>query len=153
MINNIEDNENNVFYENSGSSGSSGSIYRTNILKSISSVYIDNEIHYKLHSIATITIHSRPYFKVFRRYNSPNNIVIEDNIGDFHFHKDSTSIRISINNIMCLSETQYNYMHVTDANTIIMGEKIDIIDEIDDIIDMTWDEIHKKYNNIFANIE
>jgi hypothetical protein len=117
-------------------------------LAEISKMVIDGNIVNKLDSIATIFINSKFYFNVFRRYNSPYNIVIEDHNLDFHFHQDHT-VRTSLKNILCLPDNVASNIYTWTATSYKHNGPVPCMDK--DMADMRWSEIQAKYHAISVN--
>jgi hypothetical protein len=106
-------------------------------ISKMSQMIVGGQVMYKFDHIAVIYIDGRHYFNVYRRYNSPYNIMIEDYNLDVHLHQDYT-LRTSLKNILCLSDTTNMYMLCADSfkhNGPI----------ITDILDMRWSEIQTQY--------
>jgi hypothetical protein len=126
----------------------SASQIRNERLAQISQMVINGEITHKLDHIATISINSRFYFNVFRRYNSPYNIVIEDRNMDFYFHQDHT-VRKSLQTVLCLTEYDAGYMYTWNATSFKHNGPIPSLDK--DIADMRWSEIQGRYHAVSVN--
>lgn len=123
---------------------------RNERLADISKMIIDGNIVHKLDNIATIFINNKFYFNVFRRYNSPYNIVIEDYNLDIYLHQDYT-VRTSLKNILCLPEYEASNIYTWAATSYKHNGPIPISDK--DIVDMRWSEIHGLYQAINVNFE
>jgi hypothetical protein len=108
---------------------------------------MSGEVIHKLDHIATIYINNRYYFNVFRRYNSPYNIVVEDNNDDIHLHQDYT-VRTSLKTILCLSDSLANNIYTVNATSIKHNGDVPIGR---DILDMRWTDIHTQYVAITVN--
>lgn len=121
---------------------------RNERLAEISKMVINGEITYKLDQIATIYINDRHYFNVFRRYNSPYNIVIEDNNTDIYFHQDRT-VRTSLKNILCLPDCESSNMYTWNA--ISYQHNGPVPNMSIDIADMRWTEIQAQYQAVNVN--
>ncbi len=121
---------------------------RNERLAHISQMVIDGHIVHKLDQIATIHINNRYYFTVFRRYNSPYNIVIEDYNGDIYLHKDQT-VRSSLKTIMCMPDHDISNMYTWNATSYKYNGPPPCTDK--DIADMYWSEIQGLYHAVSVN--
>jgi hypothetical protein len=117
-------------------------------LVDLSKMVIDGTITYKIDHIATVHINGRHYFNVFRRYNSPYNIVIEDNNSDIYLHQDYT-IRKSLQTVLCLPEWDAANIYTWNATSYKHNGPIPSISH--DIADMRWTEVHTQYYAINVN--
>lgn len=102
----------------------------------------------KLDTIATIHINNRFYFNVYRRYNSPYEIVIEDYNMDIYLHRDYT-IRKSLQTVLCLTDYDASLLYTLNATSLKHNSPIPSSDW--DIADLQWSEIHAKYQGIIVN--
>jgi hypothetical protein len=118
---------------------------RNERLTRLSQMIINDQLTSKLDSIATIYINGRFYFNVFRRYNSPYNIVIEDINGDIYLHQDHT-IRTSLKTVLCLNDYDSGNMYTTNALSFKHNGPVPSMDV--DIADMRWSEVQGKYNAV-----
>jgi hypothetical protein len=121
---------------------------RNERLIALSQMVIDGHITHKFDNIATIYINSRFYFSVFRRYNSPYNIVIEDYNGDIYLHQDHT-IRTSLKSVLCLPDFESGKIYTLNATSYKHNGPVPCTDI--DIADMRWSEIHGQYHAITVN--
>lgn len=121
---------------------------RNERLNQLSQMVVDGQVVHKLDLIATIYINSRQYFTVFRRYNSPYNIVIEDANLDIYLHQDYT-VRKSLKTVLVLPDYEASNIYTWNATSYKHNGPIPSIDK--DIADMTWTEIHAKYHAISVN--
>jgi hypothetical protein len=121
---------------------------RNESLVDISKMVIDGNIVHKLDNIAIIFINNKFYFNVFRRYNSPYNIVIEDYNSDIYLHQDYT-VRTSLKNILCLTEYDASNIYTWTATSYKHNGPISITNK--DIVDMRWSDIHRHYQAINVN--
>jgi hypothetical protein len=121
---------------------------RNERLAQLSQMVIDGHIVHKLDQIATIHINNRYYFTVFRRYNSPYNIVIEDYNGDIYLHKDQM-VRSSLKTIMCMSDHEISNMYTWNATSYKYNGPPPSTDK--DIADMRWSEIQGLYHEVSVN--
>jgi hypothetical protein len=121
---------------------------RNERLAELSKMIIDGHIVHKLDSIATIFINGKFYFNVFRRYNSPYNIVIEDHNLDLHYHQDHT-IRTSLKTILCLPDYEASNIYTWNVTSYKHNGPVPSLDR--DIADMRWSEVQAKYNAISVN--
>jgi hypothetical protein len=123
-------------------------LHRNERLFELSKMVIDGHIIQKLDHIATIFINNRMYFNVFRRYNSPYNIIIEDYNYDLYFNQDCT-VRASLQNILCLSNKEASNLYKCNATSYVHNGPAPSTDK--DIADMVWTEIHTAYQSISVN--
>lgn len=114
----------------------------------LSQMIIDGNITHKLDSIATIYINGRFYFNVFRRYNSPYNILIEDYNNDIYLHQDHT-IRTSLKTVLCLTDDAAGNIYTWTATSYKHNGPVPCTDK--DIADMRWSEINSQYQAISVN--
>jgi hypothetical protein len=114
----------------------------------LSQMVIDGHITHKLDNIATIYINNRFYFSVFRRYNSPYNIVVEDYNGDIYLHQDHT-IRTSLKSVLCLPDFEGENIYTLNATSYKHNGPVPCTDR--DLADMRWSEIQGQYNAITVN--
>lgn len=114
----------------------------------LSQMVIDGHITHKLDNIATIYINNRFYFSVFRRYNSPYNIVVEDYNGDIYLHQDHT-IRTSLKSVLCLPDFESGNIYTLNATSYKHNGPVPCTDR--DLADMRWSEIHGQYHAITVN--
>lgn len=115
--------------------------------QSISEFVLPNgAITRKLDVLGSVRIYGQYYFNVFRRYNSPYEIVVEDFAGDFHFHKDYT-VRESLQKILCLSDEQMKGLHTIDA--VSFKHKAVISEEV---TNMRWTEIEHRWYALDMNL-
>lgn len=121
---------------------------RNERLNQLSQMIINGEIIHKLDYIATININGRHYFNVFRRYNSPYNIVIEDNNSDIYLHQDYT-IRKSLQTILCLSDYDASNIYTWNATSFKHNGPVPSVNK--DIADMRWSDIHEKFQALSVN--
>jgi hypothetical protein len=121
---------------------------RNERLAQLSQMVINGHIFHKLDNIATIFINTRFYFNVFRRYNSPYNIVLEDYNGDIHLHQDHT-VRTSLKTVLCLPDFEASNIYTSNATSYKHNGPVLNMDK--DIADMRWSEIHTQYHAINVN--
>lgn len=121
---------------------------RNQALASLSELSINGQIIQKLDFIGHIYIYGQPYFNIFRRYNNVYEFIIEDYMGDFHFHKDYT-VSQSIQRILCLTESQILDAFIISANAINNQSSIE---DKQVVLSMRWSEIHRKWQGIFINM-
>ena len=112
---------------------------RIHTLDRLSEIIIDGTVTRKLDFLGTIFIHGRHYFNVFRRYNNVYEIVFEDSLGDFHFHRDYT-VRESVQRIMCYTDEAIRELYADDA--VAFKNQAPIIEQV---VDMRWTEIQARY--------
>jgi hypothetical protein len=123
---------------------------RNQRLAELAAMVVNGEQTYKLDHIATIHIDGRHYFTVFRRYNSPYNIVVEDYNADFYLFQNERA-RQTIANILCLSEgeehqlttkTAFSFKHNGEAPLGASGE----------MLDMSWLEVQAQFEALNVNL-
>lgn len=124
--------------------------YNNNELIELSKMVIGNEITYKLDKIATIYINGRYYFDIFRRYNSPYNIMIVDENDDVYLHQDHT-IRKSLKTVMCLPDSESDKMYTSSATSYKHGGPAPHM--FCDIADMRWTAVQDQYEAVIVNFE
>ena len=115
----------------------------------ISQMVIHGEITYKLNHIATIFVNGRNYFNIFRRYNSPYNIIIEDYNEDIYL-RENNSIRTLLQSVMCLSDHDTNEMYTINAFSYHNNGPIPSI--FPDILDSDCIDIHTRYQTISLSL-
>jgi hypothetical protein len=120
---------------------------RISKIQEYSSIVVNGEVTYKVDDIATVYINGVYYFKVYRRYNSPFDIMIEDYNGDFHFQKD-IPIRCSIQNILCLLDDDLCNMKTESVHSI--GHNAPIYDE--SFLYLTWGQVVDLYKAVHLNV-
>jgi hypothetical protein len=86
-------------------------------LSQLSEVTIQGLVISKYDLIATIYVHRRHYFNVYRRYNNSFEIILEDYTGDFHFHQNQTLFK-SLQSVLCLSDAQMSTAHIAHLISI-----------------------------------
>ena len=119
---------------------------RSNNFQAISQMVINGYITHKLDFLASITIYGTPYFNVFRRYNSPYEIVVEDLNADFHFFRNIT-VKQTIQNVLCLSDEQMHAFHVSNAISIKKYGCIDFD------ANMHWIQMQQLHQGVILNVE
>lgn len=127
---------------------------RNSKLMNLGQMILDGELAYKLDLIAKIKINDQPYFNVFRRYNSPYNILVEhEQTGDIYYGMNYT-MRQSILDIFCLSlYFPTEAMTATSAISYKHSAGIkDLCKSDNDILDMSWTEIQSEFEAIQVNI-
>jgi len=122
----------------------------SDLLTQVSEMAVNGSIIYKLDHIATIYIDNLFYFNVYRRYNSPYNIVIQDNNYDIHLHQDYT-VRTSLQNVLCLQDQQSNMFYTDYTYSFRYNGPIQNLSSLD-ILDMRWSEIHYNYQGVIINV-
>jgi hypothetical protein len=120
---------------------------RDHTLASISEVMMPNGyLTRKLDFLGIVRVYGRHYFNVWRRYNNVYEIVIEDFVGDFHFHKDYT-IRESIQKVLCLSDEQIRDVYTIEA--VSFKHRADVSE---DVTSMHWTEIEHRWYALDLNV-
>ncbi len=110
----------------------------------MSQMVVGGQVMYKFDHIAVIYIDGRHYFNVYRRYNSPYNIMIEDYNMDVHLHQDHT-MRTSLKTVLCLPDSTNMYMCCADSfkhNGPVLT----------DILDMRWTEIQAQFQAVNVHL-
>ncbi len=123
---------------------------KINELIELSKMIIGNEITHKLDKIATIYINGDYYFTVFRRYNSPYNIVIMDKNDDIYLHQDHT-IRKSLKAVMCLPDCESDKMYTSSVTSYKHSGPVPNM--FCDIADMRWTTVQDHYEGVIVNFE
>jgi hypothetical protein len=121
---------------------------RNERLADLSKMVINGTITQKLDHIASIYINNEFYFSVYRRYNSPYNIVIEDKNYDIYLHQDHT-IRTSLKTVLCLQDYQASNVYTWNATSYKHSGPIPSMDK--DIADMRWSEMQSNYHATVIN--
>ena len=121
---------------------------RNQNLINLSQMAMSGQVTYKLDQIASIYINGRAYFNVFRRYNSPYNIVIEDYNGDIYLHQD-LMIRESLKTILCLTDYASNNIYTLNATSFKHNGPVPSLAH--NMADMRWTEVHAKYQAVSVN--
>ena len=114
----------------------------------LSKIVINGTITHKIDHIATVNINGRHYFNVFRRYNSPYNIVIEDNYNDIYLHQDNT-IRESLQTVLCLPDWDAANIYTLTVTSYKHNGPIPAISH--DIADMHWTDVYSHFYAINVN--
>jgi hypothetical protein len=115
-------------------------------LQELATMTIDGEQVCKLDYIATIYINDYMYFTVYRRYNNPYEIIVEDYAGEHHFHKDLT-IKESIASILCLSDDEAEKMYIVSAVSFEYNMYI-----YDDTLKYTWVQMASTYSGVYLKL-
>jgi hypothetical protein len=127
---------------------------RNERLNELSQIVMDGVITSKLDHIATVFINGRYYFTVFRRYNSPYNIVIEDYNSDIYLHQDYT-VRKSLQTILCLRDYDARNIYTLNATSYKHNGPAPALEQKSvnsyDIADMRWTEIQSNYQAVNVN--
>lgn len=112
---------------------------RIHTLDRLSEIIIDGVVTRKLDFLGTVFIHGRHYFNVFRRYNSAYEIVLEDLLGDFHFHRNYT-VRESVQRILCYTDEAIRELYSHDV--VAFKNQAPVYEQV---VDMRWSEIQGRY--------
>jgi len=110
---------------------------------------VNGEHTYKLDHITTINIDGRHYFTVFRRFNSPYNIVVEDYNGDFYLFQNDT-VRRTLAAILCLSESEEYYLATQAAFSFKHNGPAPNMAY--DPLDMHWIELQERFEAVNINL-
>lgn len=121
---------------------------RNQNLINLSQMAMCGQVTHKIDQIASIYINGRAYFNVFRRYNSPYNIVIEDYNGDIYLHQD-LMIRESLKTILCLTDYASNNIYTLNATSFKHNGPVPSLAH--NMADMRWSEIQAKYQAVSVN--
>lgn len=121
---------------------------RNQRLAELASMVVNGEKTYKLDHIASVNIDGRFYFTVFRRYNSPYNIIVEDYNDDFYLFQDET-IRQTLANILCLSEAEEYQLAPQSAFSFKHNGPAPLSA---DILDMSWIDLQGRFEAVNMNL-
>jgi hypothetical protein len=120
---------------------------RDHMLDTISEIMMPNgQVTRKLDFLGIVRVYGHHYFNVWRRYNNVYEIVIEDFVGDFHFHKDYT-VRESIQKVLCLSDEQIRDVYTIEA--VSVKHRADVLE---DVTSMRWTEIEHRWYALDLNV-
>jgi hypothetical protein len=119
---------------------------RTDYFQAASLMMINGYPMYKLDFLSMVTIYGIPYFCIYRRYNSPYEIMIEDMQGDFHFQRNA-SIRTSLQSILCLTDEQMKTCTITEAISLKKNASI-VLNP-----DASWSELQAMHQGAIINVE
>ncbi len=119
-------------------------------LENVSKMVVNGAVVYKLDFIAAVYINDYYFFNVFRRYNSPYNIVIEDMHGDIHLHQDRT-IRASLARVFCLNENAADHLYVREVTSYAHNGPAPSGPV--EIMDMRWSEVQARYQAVDVHFE
>jgi hypothetical protein len=111
-------------------------------ISQMSQMVVGGQVMYKFDHIAVIYIDGRHYFNVYRRYNSPYNIMIEDYNMDVHLHQDYT-MRTSLKTVLCLSNENSINMYICSTDSFKHNGPV-----LTDIMDMRWTEIQTQFQAV-----
>lgn len=117
-------------------------------LYNISQIVMNGNITYKLDFIAGIYIQNQFYFNVYRRYNSPYDIVIEDVNGDLYYHKDYT-VRQSLQAVLCISAEEVEHLYTLSAMSYKHNAPAPSTTQ--DISEMRWSDIQRNFYAVRVN--
>jgi len=115
-------------------------------LNIFSEIVINGQITKKLDFLGTVCIYGWQYFNVWRRYNNPYEIVLEDPSGDFYFHRDCT-VRQSLQRILCLTNEQMKDIHTIE---VISFKTQSIVPQ--NVVNMRWTEIQQRWCGANINL-
>jgi len=113
---------------------------------SLSAMVLNNTIQWKMDKIADVSINGLFYFTIFRRFNSPYEIVVEYENGDTYLQKDGT-IRQSLQRVLCLSKEQITSLYTTSVYSYKHHGAIDL-----DVVDQRWSAIQRDYGAVLLNL-
>jgi hypothetical protein len=119
-------------------------------LQNVSKMVVNGEVVFKLDFIAAVYINNYYFFNVFRRYNSPYNIVIEDMHGDIHLHQDRT-IRASLARVFCLNEDVADHLYVRKVTSYAHNGPAP--SGLMELTDMRWTEVQARYQAVDVHFE
>ena len=115
-------------------------------ISQLSQMIVGGQVMYKFDHIAVIYIDGKHYFNVYRRYNSPYNIVVEDYNLDVHLHQDHT-MRTSLKTVLCLSNETSTNMYMCCADSFKHNGPV-----LTDILDMRWTEIQAQFQAVNVHL-
>ena len=118
---------------------------RDNHLQAISMMYMNGLPFSKLDCLGYISINGTHFVNVFRRYNSPYEIVVEDYVGDFHMFRD-ISVKETIQRVLCLSDAQMEYFHIKETISFKKSCTIHLSPNTH------WSEIHHFHQGVMMDI-
>jgi hypothetical protein len=118
---------------------------RDNHLQAISMMYMNGLPFSKLDCLGYITINGTHFVNVFRRYNSPYEIVVEDYVGDFHMFRD-ISVKDTIQRVLCLSDEQMKYFHIKETLSFKKCCAVHLS------VNTCWSEIHHFHQGVMMDI-
>lgn len=121
---------------------------RNQRLAELASMVVNGEKTYKLDHIASVNIDGRFYFTVFRRYNSPYNIIVEDYNDDFYLFQDET-IRQTLANILCLSEAEEYQLAPQSTFSFKHNGPAPLAT---DVLDMSWIDLQGRFEAVNMNL-
>ncbi len=121
---------------------------RNQRLAELAAMIVNGEQTYKLDHIATIHIDGRYYFTVFRRYNSPYNMIVEDYNDDFYLFQNET-VRQTLANILCLSESEEFQLTTKNVFSFKHNGEAPLGGEM---LDMTWLEVQARFEAVNVNL-
>lgn len=122
---------------------------RVEKLMKLSQLVMDNTISYKVDFIGSIAINDRPYFNVYRRYNSQYNIIVEDVNGDIYLQQDY-NIRQSMKKILCLNDTDTKNMR--SKKVYSYRHNGEIPSSSNDVLDMNWTTVNSVYCAVLIDV-
>lgn len=117
-------------------------------LLNLSYTVIHNSIQFKMDKIADVFIHGLPYFTVFRRYNSPYEIVLEDMKGETYVHKDQT-VRESLQAALCLSHEHAAQLYTHSAHSY--RHNAALCPFATNLAELRWSDIQDHYGAVFVD--
>jgi len=115
-------------------------------LNLFSEIVINGKITRKLDFLGTVSIYNWQYFNVWRRYNNPYEIVLEDQNGDFYFHHDCT-VRQSLQRILCLTNEQMKNIMTLE---VIPFKTQSIVYQ--NVVNIRWTEIQQRWCGASINL-
>uniref|UniRef100_A0A6C0DE99 Uncharacterized protein n=1 Tax=viral metagenome TaxID=1070528 RepID=A0A6C0DE99_9ZZZZ len=115
-------------------------------LNLFSEIVINGKITRKLDFLGTVSIYGWQYFNVWRRYNNPYEIVLEDQNGDFYFHRDCT-VRQSLQRILCLTNEQMKNIMTLE---VIPFKTQSIAHQ--NVVNVRWTEIQQRWCGASINL-
>lgn len=115
-------------------------------LNLFSEIVINGQITRKLDFLGTVSIYGWQYFNVWRRYNNPYEIVLEDQNGDFYFHRDCT-VRQSLQRILCLTNEQIKNIMTLE---VIPFKTQSIVHQ--NVVNVRWTEIQQRWCGASINL-
>ena len=121
---------------------------RTQKCTELSTILVNGVKIPKLDYLGAISINGRTYFNVSRRYNSVYEIVFEDYLGEFHFHKDYT-VYESIKRLLCLSDEKMRGIHALSVFSMKHNGSPAISDSF---LEMRWSAIQAGWQGLIMDL-
>ena len=107
----------------------------------------NGETTHKLDFLGTVRIYGKRYFSIYRRYNHKKQFIFKDFSGEIYVCVD-TSIRKTIQTILCLTKEQMKGLYVDDAWSF--RDNDDVSEHID--VSMRWSDIQENWFALHLNM-